>query len=143
MSDELYKILYCSRNLIEGTQENRDAEISQILSTARAKNEPQGVTGALLFSEGCFAQVLEGPRLAIESTFERIQRDPRHSDVTILESGKAQTRDFPDWSMAHVKTQNQADSARLLEATYGSRASTSGAADEVLDLLRTLVIEQE
>ena len=37
-----------------------------------------------MFNSGCFAQVLEGPHHAIQATFERIQCDERHSDVTVL-----------------------------------------------------------
>ena len=102
MNSDVYKILYCSRNLIEGEDAKREAEINQILQTARRKNKEQNVTGALLFNSGYFAQALEGPRLAIEQIFERIQRDPRHGDVTVLSSQTDGHRDFPEWSMAYV-----------------------------------------
>jgi hypothetical protein len=58
--------------------------------------------GTLLFNRGCFAQVLEGPREAVERTFERIQRDPRHADVMPLEFAPVARRGFPSWSMAFV-----------------------------------------
>ena len=102
MNSDVYKILYCSKNLIEGEDAKREAEITQILQTARRKNKEQNVTGALLFNSGYFAQALEGPRLAIEQIFERIQRDPRHGDVTVLSSQTDGHRDFPEWSMAYV-----------------------------------------
>ena len=56
----IQKVVYCSRNLIEGDAASRDAEISQILETARKNNSQVNVTGALLFSTDHFAQVLEG-----------------------------------------------------------------------------------
>ena len=65
MSQELYKIVYCSRNLIHGECVDQDAEIQQILQTSRVNNGRQAVTGALLYNAGCFAQVLEGPHFAI------------------------------------------------------------------------------
>jgi hypothetical protein len=102
MNSDVYKILYCSKNLIEGETAKRDAEINQILETSRRNNKAQNVTGALLFDSGYFAQALEGTRLAIEQIFERIQRDPRHGDVTVLSSQTSGQRDFPEWSMAHV-----------------------------------------
>ena len=102
MNSDVYKILYCSKNLIEGEDAKRDAEITQILQTSRRKNKEQNVTGALLFDSGYFAQALEGPRLAIEQIFERIQRDPRHGDVTVLSSQTDGRRDFPEWSMARI-----------------------------------------
>jgi len=94
MSGDIYKILYCSKNLIEGEHAKQDAEISQILQAARRNNKEQNVTGALLFNSSYFAQALEGPKLAIEQIFEKIQRDPRHGEVTVLSSQPA-VREIP------------------------------------------------
>ena len=55
-------------------------DTADILRTSRRNNAEVGVTGALMFNGGAFAQVLEGPRRGVESTFERIQRDQRHGD---------------------------------------------------------------
>lgn len=120
MSEALYRIVYCSRN----TAETGPEEFWRILAVSRAKNARDGVSGALLFSNGSFAQVLEGPLAALERTFERIQCDPRHAGVTVLQFGPLERRAFPDWSMAEAATVSiQAD----------------GAAAEVIDMLRQLV----
>lgn len=58
------------------------------------------VTGALLFNASCFGQ--EGPLPTVQATFERIQRDERHGDVTPLDLGPAERRGFAAWSMAFV-----------------------------------------
>jgi len=71
------------------------------------------VTGALLFNSSYFAQALEGPKLAIEQIFEKIQRDPRHGEVTVLSSQTGGQRDFPEWSMAHVAPPDEAASASM------------------------------
>ena len=81
----LQRLVYYSRNAIPGTSGELERHIEQILETSRRNNEAVGVTGALMFNNGCFAQILEGPREAVEKTFERIQRDPRHSDVVLLD----------------------------------------------------------
>ncbi len=60
------------------------AEPGRILATARANNRQLGVTGALLFTEVSFAQILEGPLGPIETKFERIRCDLRHSDMAVL-----------------------------------------------------------
>jgi hypothetical protein len=39
MSIDIYKILYCSKNLIEGEQAQRNAGISQIFQKARRNNK--------------------------------------------------------------------------------------------------------
>ncbi len=143
MSTELYKIVYCSRNLVAGDPEQRDAEIAQILDTARRNNSRNGITGALLFNSGCFAQVLEGPRAAIETIFERIQCDQRHNDVAVLESGSATERSFPEWAMAHVQPPSEERATGIAATLDQALLRPENSGHEVLALLRSLVIQDE
>src|SRR6478735_7693379 len=101
MSD-LYRLVYASKNLLQGPEPDVMAAIRQILEASQRNNTAVGVTGALMFNGGAFAQVREGPRRGVEATFERIQRDLRHSDVTVLQCGPAESRGFANWSMAFV-----------------------------------------
>jgi hypothetical protein len=100
MTDPLFSLAYFSRNAIAGSGAEVQAHIAQILSSARRNNAACGVTGALLFSDGCFAQVLEGRRSDVETIFEAIQCDARHCDVTILHLHEVERRSFGAWSMA-------------------------------------------
>ena len=100
MTHPLYSLAYFSRNSIGGTAAEMQSEIAKILAAARRNNARHGVTGALLFSDGCFAQVLEGAREDVEAVFETIQCDARHSDVTIMHLHAVEDRSFGDWSMA-------------------------------------------
>ena len=143
MSDDIFKILYCSKNLIEGEHAKQDAEISQILQSARRNNRKQNVTGALFFNSAYFAQALEGPKLAIEKIFENIQRDPRHGDVTVLSSETGGQRDFPEWSMAHIATPDETASASMAVALDSALSHPGASADGVLGLLRSLVIQED
>ncbi len=100
MTTPLFSLAYFSHNAIDGTPDEMQAAIGNILAAARRNNARHGVTGALIFSDGCFAQVLEGAREEVEAVFETIQCDPRHSDVTILHLHQIEQRSFGDWSMA-------------------------------------------
>ncbi|NEW86102.1 phosphonate transporter [Rhodopseudomonas sp. WA056] len=102
MQAELFRVLYVSRNRIAGGLDSLSSEIADILATSRAHNEREGITGALIFNSGFFAQVLEGPRSAVEAVFEAIQQDGRHSDVQVLLASPIAVRAFPNWAMAHV-----------------------------------------
>ena len=99
---DLYRLVYTSRNLLAGPEEAHAAAVAEVLATSRRNNARVGVTGALLFNGGSFAQVLEGPRAAVEATFERIQRDARHSDVSVLQCEPVTERGFPHWSMSFI-----------------------------------------
>lgn len=94
-SDLLHRLVYYSRNRMSGTPPEIAAGVDQILATSQRNNALVEVTGALIFNSGVFAQILEGPRRAVEQTFERIQRDPRHGEVLVLAFEPVTTRAFP------------------------------------------------
>ncbi|MBC7844014.1 MAG: BLUF domain-containing protein [Gemmatimonadaceae bacterium] len=100
MPNRLFSLAYFSRNAIVGSPTDVQDSIAAILRTARRTNPRYNVTGALLYSDGCFAQVLEGRREDVEHIFESIQCDLRHSDVTIMHLHTVEERSFAAWSMA-------------------------------------------
>jgi hypothetical protein len=106
MPDTLYRLVYMSRNDISDEME---PQIGGILEISRENNRQAQITGALMFNSGCFAQVLEGPHHAIQATFERIQCDERHSDVTVLLFEPSDARVFSSWAMAYVGAQAAAE----------------------------------
>jgi hypothetical protein len=78
------------------------AELNAIITVAAARNEENGISGILCYSAGAFLQALEGRRPAVNQLYNRIVRDPRHTDCEILSSGPTDTRSFIDWSMKMV-----------------------------------------
>jgi hypothetical protein len=141
MSIHLHSLAYFSRNRIQGTPAEVEAEIRKILASARRHNACHGVTGALLFSDGCFAQVLEGELDAVEQIFETIQCDPRHSDVTVLHVHEVPDRSFADWSMAFAGIEGVSVDPQLgHDAEDGSHAvMQSDAGLALLAALRSIV----
>ncbi|HEX9954984.1 MAG TPA: BLUF domain-containing protein, partial [Allosphingosinicella sp.] len=78
------------------------SQVADIVDVARARNSGLSVTGALVFSEQSFAQVLEGPAAAVEELMASIERDPRHHRLSVLiDASLAAGRRFSDWSMAY------------------------------------------
>lgn len=137
----LHRLVYCSRNAIADVHDDVAREVEQLLAVSRRNNARDGITGALLYGEGCFAQVLEGPIEAVERTFERIQCDFRHADVVVLEVGIVQTRLFGDWSMAYGGALGPQAAARLgLKRAF--TGSHSLAAEAVVAQLQDVVRDQ-
>ena len=138
---ELYRVLYCSRNCIAGDADTATAEIMSILAVSRENNAREGITGGLLFSTGCFAQVLEGLPAAVQATFERIQCDDRHNDVIVLEAGVITERAFPDWSMAFAG--GDAGASPLAGGALADAFSgRPGVGSKVLDVLKAVVVRE-
>lgn len=99
---DLLRIVYFSRNKVARPETEMTWEIDRILEASQSNNAQSAVTGALIFNEGVFGQVLEGPRDAVEETFERIQMDDRHYEVTLLDIAPISGRSFANWSMGFV-----------------------------------------
>lgn len=78
-------------------------EVARILESARRHNELRQVTGALLFTGGHFAQVLEGSAPALVDTMAAITADDRHEGVKRLVEGNIAQRRFEGWTMAFVE----------------------------------------
>lgn len=105
--EPLHVLLYRSHSLVPADQ--TDAEVARILRAARVKNATLGITGALMLYEDWFAQVLEGPEEAVRTLFTRIEGDPRHDSVEVLDRRDVATRSFDRWRMAYVGEHGEAD----------------------------------
>ena len=138
----VYQIVYSSRNEIAGSPEEVQAEVASILAVSRTNNQQQGITGALLFNGVMFAQVLEGPLDSIETTYERIQCDPRHSDVVLLSNAPSERRAFSDWSMAYADPAIVAESPGLKIDFDVASADQQHAGPRIVEMLRALVVRE-
>ncbi|HEV7268665.1 MAG TPA: BLUF domain-containing protein [Falsiroseomonas sp.] len=101
-STGLRRVVYVSHVAADALPGGRTM-LEEILAAARRNNSRVGVTGALLYSDRRFAQVLEGPPEAVEEIFESIQCDPRHDQIAVLEVSSPDSRAFADWSMAFTE----------------------------------------
>jgi hypothetical protein len=77
------------------------AVVNAIVLGAVAWNGANGVTGALLFTERHFAQLLEGPDEAITELLTRIDADTRHGNLRVVDDKQVEGRSFGSWSMAY------------------------------------------
>ena len=92
----LERLAYVSRST---APEDQVLAFSDILAQSVRNNRADEVTGALTFTPGRYAQILEGEGRALDTLLGRISADPRHCDMRILDRGPIETRLFPEWSM--------------------------------------------
>jgi len=76
-----------------------DDDIASILVQARGNNIRLDLTGALLYREGRFIQILEGPDERVLAQYAIIAADPRHRSVYKISEEPISARQFPDWTM--------------------------------------------
>ena len=91
----VFQLLYSST----ATQDFWPNDLFELVEKSRRKNAEHALTGMLLFHEGQFLQLLEGPEPAVRDCFAVVERDPRHHLVKVLLTGECQQRDFPEWTM--------------------------------------------
>lgn len=94
----MYRLLYVSESSLVG---NPDPLVQEIVASSLSRNATLGVTGALLFCESYFAQLLEGPEASVAQLMESISLDPRHTALRTLLAEPAQDREFSQWSLAY------------------------------------------
>ena len=88
-------------------------DLVELLKIARQRNTAADISGMLLYHDGSFLQVLEGPDKNVDELFAKVQKDPRHTRILLLLRGTIQKREFENWSMGFV------DTTRLAERTEG------------------------
>jgi hypothetical protein len=98
----IVRLTYYSRNRLDRSGGPIHDRIHDILIESVANNRRDDITGALIHDDKWFAQSLEGPETMVSATFERILRDPRHSDVRLIKMQAVATRRFAAWWMACV-----------------------------------------
>ena len=136
----VFRLMYRSHSRSPAV--DRKAELGALFTQARSRNKARSLSGALLVSDDWFVQVLEGEEQTVRTLFARIQQDPRHDSVTLLESDPVATRVFARWAMAEVADDGGADIPLIAHADGISPAAGRGTTpeqDAVLDLMRSAV----
>lgn len=95
LSAMLYYLMYYGVESIAFTHK----DLNQLLKQAAEKNELLNITGKLVYCEGAFLQLLEGPEYAVKSIYQSILKDKRLITIKLITVGYTQNRHFPDWSM--------------------------------------------
>lgn len=133
---QLRQIMYVSA----GLPDLGPADIGGMSRAAQRNNSDNEVTGLLCHLEGSFLQILEGPPGAIESTYRKIVRDPRHRQVMKLFDHPVQDRDFAEWRMGFQDVDGglpSAEAAFLLTPQTLAEAVPPNAVPRLFTLART------
>jgi hypothetical protein len=99
------------------------AELRELLRLARIKNQRLGVTGMLLYHQGSFLQVLEGPVSAVNPLLETIGKDQRHDKLMLLLRREIEARNFADWKMGFVDVAAQSQALPGFRDYFKSHSS--------------------
>ena len=99
-----YQIMYSS----QATTPMTVTGLEEILTDARAGNQARNVTGALVYVDGVFFQILEGDKAVVGSVMANIAKDTRHQAVKVFYEAEVDARAFESWNMAYLAPTAQA-----------------------------------
>ncbi len=71
---------YLSQSKLDWT----DEAIDQLLERSKQNNATRGITGAMIYANGYFMQLIEGPQNEVETLYSAIEADTRHSVLSLL-----------------------------------------------------------
>jgi hypothetical protein len=93
-----YRIMFSS----QATQPMTATGLEEILTDARTGNQARNVTGALVYVDGVFFQIIEGDKDVVYELMTSISSDSRHHSVKVFYEAEADVRAFESWSMAYL-----------------------------------------
>lgn len=79
--------------------------LRDILAVSRRRNSEDLITGFLIYRDGYYMQLLEGPEKKVRDCLDRIKNDSRNSNVITLGEVESSNRFMPDWTMAFVRSE--------------------------------------
>ncbi|WP_300015192.1 BLUF domain-containing protein [Pseudonocardia sp.] len=132
-SEGVIRLIYRSRNRI--VEDRRKVALGSLFSQARSNNKERNICGALLLSDNWFVQVLEA---VVRRLYEKIEKDPRHEHVELLETTPIAERVFGRWAMAKVSEDGEPDITLIAHRDGIHRAHTRGTTPEQEEILSVM-----
>lgn len=122
-----------------------DAELGELLAQAQRGNARRGITGALVYGDGQFMQLMEGEQADLEELYAHFGHDHRHKGLFKLADRAIAERRFSEWSMAFrvvLSAEFEQLAGYVAPARLSQQLSDLGAADSpFLARMRTLRVE--
>jgi hypothetical protein len=99
-ANQIIQIIYTSTAVAPFSTE----QLKALLTKARKHNHSLHISGMLVYDDGFFIQVLEGPENAVNELFSLIEKDPRHNKIRLLFRQQLTEKEYEEWSMGFVDT---------------------------------------
>ena len=94
----MHQIIYTS----EAAQGLSSDEVFRIVEQSARNNPGRDITGFLIFRDGRFLQLIEGPLSKLENLLDALRSDPRHHSLKIVDQCAIANRSFGRWRMRRV-----------------------------------------
>ncbi|MBH0238303.1 BLUF domain-containing protein [Methylobrevis albus] len=135
----LFRMSFYSDNNMGAGERPIASEIKAILAACSRYTLASGITGALVFNERYFVQVMEGERSLLSRTVWSIASDARQKNMVLLSAAPINERLFLGWSVGYAGHSEQADALYLRHAIMGALDPSRMTAESVENLVAEFV----
>lgn len=80
------------------------ADVFRIIEQSARNNPSADITGFLIFRDGQFLQMIEGPLMSLDALLRVLAHDPRHHSIRVLSREPIAARSYPRWRMRRIGT---------------------------------------
>jgi hypothetical protein len=117
----LFTLLYVSELVADS------AAVAQICRQSRVNNERDEITGVLVFDGHAFCQFVEGAEAVVGALRDRLERDPRHTRMQVLQFGRTPgPRRFGSWRLGFAYSADPAAIGRIASNRGGAALAAFG-----------------
>lgn len=132
MNLSLERVVYVSQS---ANPDPALVSLAEILAAADRNNRRDGLTGALVVSGGQFLQFLEGARQDLTRMMAKLEQDPRHRQMQVLNRAPIDRRMFGEWTMVAARI-SPGQQPRMEEVIRLSANQPKMAAEKMLSLVK-------
>ncbi len=133
----LARLIYVSRATSLYSRE----ELAELVRRSSVSNARRDISGALIYSDGYFLQLLEGADSGLVALLARIASDSRHYDVQQLSLRPILSRSFQGWGMSFLHEENTLHADRVRIAKIIGRLESAPCLEELGESASVLLDE--
>ncbi len=106
-----------------------------IFQQAKKFNQSNKISGVLAYSAGHYLQVIEGSDFMVDALFEKIDKDGRHKNVTVIIEKHCRSRKFHNWRFeSGLDLSRNLEFRSFMDAYHAELASQSHEDKEVISM---------
>lgn len=129
----MHQLIYVS----EARQGLRADDLFRIVEQSARNNPSADLTGFLIYRNGRFLQLLEGPLMSIETLLAQLSADDRHRSLEVVGRLPITERSFPRWRMRRIG--DDEDALAALEHALVTEGRGRALPEVVRDFLRETI----
>jgi len=117
-------------------------DLEHLFRVNKRNNTDLNITGVLVYNYGNFLQILEGDKHEITMLFEKINQDPRHSNIIKLIDTTIEERIFDGYNSGFVIVENSKTLNQLEKYLKWIREAELKTVDKIINIVENFIAKK-